>query len=1000
MFLRFLIGRTMSPIPITALSTVVSAAATVVQAVSQAKTAFWGPHLSKLVLTDNAEDNPRIINDAVGVLLSHVLDSYKMELSETCKEWIRQVKDFVAEYDKISKESSFWSPSSLDSREQRRKMFDKIKALMQKKYEMMIDPSLEHAVKSSRAPDISRFRTLQQPLKDTLDLLEHEKIKIICIHGTVGIGKTTILRNLNNHEQVAKEFDTVIWLKVSKEKSNKNLSRKHLQQDIVQRLKLNIEDPSNEDKVAKKISEELEHKRYLLLLDDVKDCLDLRKIGIPESNNRSKIVLTTRVLHGCYKMVDREIKVKRLSRDEAWQMFQDVLGQTELIEDKNTKKNAKNLCKACGGLPLMIEKVANTFKWKAQVAKTFKWKVKDVLDELISWRGWLKIGCQGISELYELLKQFCYDNLDDDQCKNCFLYGALYPKDTDINKNDLLECWEANNLLFNGNSTTNGNSILYYFHELSILEAGKSMDHVKMNEFIRQVAVYVTEYYPDHRHLVKVSKALEQPPDVKLWGEMNRISLGDNVLKQLPGSPDCPMLSTLFLQKNLCLEEIDPSFFKNMKKLGVLDLSHTGLRLLPSSISSLDSLKILYLVGCKGLSNLPSDIDGLKQLETVDIRGSAFNNIPPQIKELTCLRRLRVSFTKSGDESVHLNYDIISKLPKLEELIIDVNSVEELPNEMVDNIIKEVATLQQFKSLKICLPKKVAVVIEVESSRFLYIFSPENAFALYLTKNSSWRDAICAFEFYIGCQNSQVSQSPKILKCEKYIKYCNGASHSFPFPEALAKADAFELVNHKNIKQLSDFGSASMNEVQDCLIESCDAIKTIVGDGAVLPKVEHLFLKNLPQLESIWKGPGLTKLMTLDLISCQMLVKIFPAGVIQQLHEIQYLKIDKCQEIEEIIAESDAVGNLDVLPKLKQLILLDMPKLRSVCAIESLKWGSLEKIEILKCPILLKLPFNKDNAAKLKTIEAEQEWWEKLQWQKDEVKERLQKLCNLSDAAL
>ncbi|CAL5378068.1 unnamed protein product [Camellia sinensis] len=990
MFLRFLIGRTMNPI--TAVSTVISAAAAVVQAVSQAKTVFWGSHLSKLVLTDNAEDNARIINDAFAVLLSHVKDSNKMESSETCKEWISQVKDFAAEYDKRSKESSFWSPSSSDYIEQRRNMLEKIKKLMQKKYEMMVDSSPERVVKSSRVPDISRFRTLQEPLEQTLVLLEHDKIKSICIHGTVGIGKTTIMRNLNNHEQVAKKFDIVIWLKVSKEESEENLSREHLQQDIVQRLKLNIGDTSNAREVAKKISMELEHKRYLLLLDDVKDCLDLSEIGIPESNNCSKIVLTTRVLDDCSEMVDREIKVKCLSRVEAWQMFQDVLRQTELIEDKKTKQIAEQLCKDCGGLPLVIEKVANTFKWKA---KDDLW-----VDGLNSWRGWVKRECQGIRELYELLKQFCYDNLDDDQCKNCFLYGALYPEDTDINKNDLLECWEANNLLFDGNSTTNGNSILDYLHKLSILEEGKSMDHVKMDKFIRQVAVYVTEDYPEHRHLVKASKALKQSPDVKFWGEMNRISLGDNKLDQLPDSPDCPTLSTLFLQKNLCLERIPDLFFKNMKKLGVLDLSHTGLILLPPSISSLDCLKILYLVDCKNLRNLPSDIDGLKQLETLDIRGNAFNNIPLQIEKLSCLRRLRVSFTKSGNESVHLNYDIISKLPKLEELIIDVNSVEELPNEMVDNIIKEVATLQQFKSLKICLSKKVAVVLEVKSSRSLHICSPETAFALYLTTNSSWRDAISAFEFYIGCQNSEVSQFPKFFNYDKYIKYCNGASSSFPFPEALAKADALELVNHKDIKQLSDFGVASMNMVQGCLIERCDAIETIVGDSAVLPKVEHLFLKNLPKLESIWKDPGLTKLTTLVLISCQMLVKIFPAGVIQQLHEVQYLKIDKCQKIEEIIAESDAVRNLNVLPKLKELILLDMPKLRSVCAIESLAWGSLEKIEILKCPILLKLPFNKDNAAKLETIEAEQEWWEKLQWQNDEVKERLQKLCTLSDAAL
>ncbi|KAI8028670.1 putative disease resistance protein [Camellia lanceoleosa] len=300
--------------PITAVSTVVSAAAAVVQAVSQAKTVFWGSHLSKLVLTDNAEDNARIINDAVSVL-SHVEDSNKTESSETCKEWISQNREEICS--------------------------KKIKKLMQKKYEMMVDPSPEHIVKSSRAPDISRFRTLQEPLEQTLDLLEHDKIKRICIHGTVGIGKTTILHNLNNHEQVAEKFDIVIRLKVSKKESEENLSREHLQQDIVQRLKLNIGDTSNAHEVAKKISMELERKSYLLLLDDVKAYLDLSEIGIPESNNRSKIVLTTRQLNVCTKMVDRVIQLKCFPQVEAWQMFQDVLRQTEELLEDNKKKQRK-----------------------------------------------------------------------------------------------------------------------------------------------------------------------------------------------------------------------------------------------------------------------------------------------------------------------------------------------------------------------------------------------------------------------------------------------------------------------------------------------------------------------------------------------------------------------------------------------------------------------------------------------------------------------------------
>ncbi|KAI8028673.1 putative disease resistance protein [Camellia lanceoleosa] len=159
---------------------------------------------------------------------------------------------------------------------------------------ILVDQPPETVVKR-RGPDINKFKTLRKPLEQILDLLEKDNVKGIRIHGTVGIGKTTIMLNLNNHEQVAKKFDIVIWITVSKEGSKKNLSREHLQQAIVQRTEIKMEGASNVDKVARRIFKELKGKKYLLLLDDVKEDLNLNEIGIPESNNGCKIVLTTRL---------------------------------------------------------------------------------------------------------------------------------------------------------------------------------------------------------------------------------------------------------------------------------------------------------------------------------------------------------------------------------------------------------------------------------------------------------------------------------------------------------------------------------------------------------------------------------------------------------------------------------------------------------------------------------------------------------------------------------
>ncbi|XP_057466113.1 disease resistance protein At4g27190-like isoform X2 [Actinidia eriantha] len=1009
---------------VAAISSAVGATAGVVQAVSQGKPVFWDPLMNKDDFAGNVEEFLDDLNEKLQKLrftrkdLENKVQRNKMKaLSETYMAWIRmvghvdnQVKNLVAQYKKQSKErtSSWFSPCSGIS-EDMTKMYRKVMTLLHESNligdRMFVDQLPERVVKR-RGPDIRNFGALGQQVTEILDFLKSSKANKIGIRGTVGIGKTTIMLNLNNHEQVADLFDIVIWLTVSEEGSRKNLERENLQQAIVQRLKLNVGGTSNADEVAERILMELEGKKYLLLLDDVKEYLNLHeKIGIPYCNNGSKIVLTTRLRQVCPSMVDKVIKVAYLSRDDSWKMFQDVLDSPKLMKNPNIRKLARRVCKECSGLPLLIEKVANTFKLKNN---EFLWS-----DGLNSWRSWPEKESQGIREMYKLLK-FCYDELDDDHYKKCFLYGALYPEGSKINREYLLECWAAEDFLGNDDGKTKkplmfGHLILSHLKNVSLLEEGESENDVTMHKFIRQVAIYILE--DDHGHecnyMVETSKALREPPDVECWSEKNRISLGDNKLEYLPESPNCSKLSTLFLQKNLSLKTIPMPFFSQMEELRVLDLSDTGIITLPSSLSTLIGLKVLYLNNCKHLVELPSHIVKLMNLEALDILGSGINNIPPHIENLIWLRRLRVSFSKCGNENVshcvHFNYNIISKLSRLEEMVIDVKSSEDWFNDVVENIIKEVATLPKFRSLKFFFSNKLVNVIELESRNFRIHVLEATILKSFIEK-SSWKNVqnINFFEFYIGFQNSEHPQLPNFDDYVKYVKYCEVTGSGCPILEFLAEADAFELVNNKNIKQLSDLEIASMNGIQSCLIESCDAIETIVGtvDSVVLPNLEHLYMKNLPKLESIWKDhvePGsLTKLTTLVLTNCQILVKIFPRGAIQQLGEIEYLKIEKCQEIEEIIEVSDAVGNQTVLPKLKELILLDMPKLRNICLIDSLQWPSLMELEISKCRGLRKLLFDKNNSSKLKCIKAEQVWWDALVWQNDEVKQQLKEICTLS----
>ena len=56
-----------------------------------------------------------------------------------------------------------------------------------------------------------------------MSVLDDKKIRIIGIWGFVGIGKITIMQNLNNHKDILKMFDIVIREIVLKEWSLKKL---------------------------------------------------------------------------------------------------------------------------------------------------------------------------------------------------------------------------------------------------------------------------------------------------------------------------------------------------------------------------------------------------------------------------------------------------------------------------------------------------------------------------------------------------------------------------------------------------------------------------------------------------------------------------------------------------------------------------------------------------------------------------------------------------------
>ena len=144
---------------------------------------------------------------------------------------------------------------------------------------------------------------------------------MIGIWGLGGIGKTTLVKNLNNelNNTSTQTFGIVIWATVSK-----NVDIKNAQTQIANRLNLELKMEESVEGIAIRLHQRLmNEEKYILILEDVWQKLDLDNLGVPQPDvhKGSKIILTTRFMEVCRKMItDIEVKMI-LNDDEAWQLF-------------------------------------------------------------------------------------------------------------------------------------------------------------------------------------------------------------------------------------------------------------------------------------------------------------------------------------------------------------------------------------------------------------------------------------------------------------------------------------------------------------------------------------------------------------------------------------------------------------------------------------------------------------------------------------------------------
>ncbi|KAL5728022.1 hypothetical protein ACHQM5_001150 [Ranunculus cassubicifolius] len=519
----------------------------------------------------------------------------------------------------------------------------------------------------------------QEVSNQILDYLRDPMVGTICLWGQGGVGKTTIMRNITQQLKDGIEiFDQVIWVTISE-----NMSLKRLQDEIASQLDITLSVNDDVLKRAMRISEGVKKiKTWFFVLDDAWGPVPLDKIGIPtpEAGDGCKIVITSRFYS---HRVDKLINLTPLSDEEAWGLFVNKCGDRVL--HPSIEGAAKEIVKHCMGLPIAIVTVGCAMRDKEEVTC---WR--DALEDLErSKRGYRENGTG--------LLRFGYNQLKNDPVRMCFLYCALFPEDYKFEPEELIRYWMAGDCLPNNGilaSVGEGAEILRELKDANMIQMVMEGGHERltMHDLHRELALTLVEI--KHNFLVRAGLLLNDFPPILEYRHAKSISLIKNRIDRLNDAPSCRSLTSLFLRNNP-LSHVTTLFFRDMPKLQVLDMSYSGITHLPQSLSSLASLRVLFLQYCTSLKKIPS-LENLQRLQALNLRGTLIKVLPPGMKSLVKLKSLDLSETIKLS---NVQSGLLSSLSNLEELHLQGSLLCRMQSSIVAEFSKEIRSLKQLTIL-------------------------------------------------------------------------------------------------------------------------------------------------------------------------------------------------------------------------------------------------------------------------------------------------------------
>ncbi|XP_042959238.1 putative disease resistance RPP13-like protein 1 [Carya illinoinensis] len=475
---------------------------------------------------------------------------------------------------------------------------------------------------------------------------------VIAIFGMGGVGKTTLAQLVYNESRVKHHFDLKIWFCVSEE-----FDMPKVEKSIIEAATLSpCHKFENQEVLQVKLRENLNGKRFLLVLDDVWSEKPIHREFLEQllqyGARGSKILVTTRNESVAWAMHAIEPHhLNHLPDNDCWSLFaKHAFPDGSSNTDPKIDEIGRQIVKKCKGLPLAIKAIGDLLWSESNVER---------------WTNILKsnlwdLPMKGTNILPALM--LSYKNLPS-YLKRCFAYCSIFPRDYTFEKDELVLLWMAEGFLQESKIETMEEVGNCYFDALvsrSLFQQSlETKSGFVMHDLVNDLANFVTGQFGFTRLEGDNSKEIGRMTRYLSYFDGSSDNFEKNIEEDLYKAKqlrtflvlDCKEWSEIKMPRAWCLKVLSLSrimqltelfdSISKMKHLRYLDVSDSFIEGLPDSICMLYNLQTLKLSRCSELERLPRDMWKLINLRHLQIDGTRqLKEMPIQMGRLNCLQTL------------------------------------------------------------------------------------------------------------------------------------------------------------------------------------------------------------------------------------------------------------------------------------------------------------------------------------------------------------------------